>query len=170
MQHSQTNGSMKGQEERDMLFARLFGVTALAQSRLLFRSSPLANSSMPQCTAKEFQDAFEILLTLSEKKSFLKEPSFWTIVLCLRALNSSTVEWKDAMFTHVIENLFVQDKSWSPEKLAIVLVLQDLGVKADWKTLLSPTFKNEDMLSLSNLNTVAKILKVICHSTLRKLC
>lgn len=143
-----------------MLFARLFGVIALTQSGLLFRSTPLTNSSTPQSTFQEFQDAFEILLSLSTKKSFLKEPSFWAVVLCLRTLDSFTVEWKEATFSHVVEKLFVQDKSWSPEKVAVLLVLQNLNVKADWKTLLSPTFKNEDVLSLTNLNTLAKILKV----------
>ncbi|GJJ11974.1 hypothetical protein Clacol_006212 [Clathrus columnatus] len=161
MQHSHIHGAMKGQEERDMLFARLFGVTALAQSGLLFRSSPLANSSTPQCTLNEFINALEILLALSKKKSFLKEPSFWTIVLSLRILDSSAVEWKDTAFSHVIEKIFIEDKTWSPEKVAVLLILQNLNIKADWKTLLSPTFKNEDILSLYNLANLAKILKEV---------
>ena len=41
---SQTGGSLSGQEQRDMLFARLFGITALVRSGLLVRTAPLPSS------------------------------------------------------------------------------------------------------------------------------
>ncbi|KAF8522098.1 DNA polymerase phi-domain-containing protein [Hysterangium stoloniferum] len=158
-QASQIHGAMKGQEERDTLFARLFGITALIQSGLLFRSTPLATSSTSQCTLKDFQDSMDMLLGLQAKKSFLKEPSYWSLILALRALASSEVEWKKEALTWIAEKVFIEDKSWSPEKVGVTLVMQGLAVDVSWKALLSPTFKNGDVLISSNLNNLAKILK-----------
>jgi DNA polymerase phi len=159
-QASQIHGSMKGQEERDMLFSRLFGITSLTQSGILFRSTPLATSSTPPCTLKDFQDAMAMLLALPAKKSFLREPSYWTFILSLRALDSSDVEWKGEAWRWVTGIIFTEDKSWSPEKVGIALTMQDLGIDLDWKLLIGPTFKHGDILSPGNLNNLAKILKV----------
>ena len=153
---------MKGQEERDMLFARLFGITSLTQSGILFRSSPLATSSTPPCTLKDFQDAMAMLMALPTKKSFLKEPSYWTFILSLRALDSSKVEWKDQAWGWVTETVFNTERSWSPEKVSIALTMQDLGIDSDWRRLMGSTFKNGDILSPGNLSNLAKILKVKC--------
>lgn len=162
-QASQIHGSMKGQEERDMLFARLFGITSLTQSGILFRASPLATSSIPSCTLKDFQDAMEILLALPAKKSFLKEPSYWAYIQALRALDASRVEWKSEAWKWIAETIFIEDKTWSPEKVAIALSLQTLGIDLDWKTLIGRTFKNGDILLSGNLSNLAKILRVkIC--------
>lgn len=151
---------MKGQEERDVLFARLFGVVSLTQSGLLFRTTPLAMSSVPQCTFKDFQDAMEMLLALPSKKSFLKEPTYWAVILSLRALAVSKVDWKEVAWTWVIQKIFFEDRSWSPEKVGVVLTLQNIGLDKDWKTLLCPPFKNSATLSTANLATLAKVLRV----------
>lgn len=157
---------MKGQEERDMLFARLFGITSLTQSGILFRSTPLSTSSVLACTFQDFQAAMTILLALPLQKSFLREPSYWTFVLALRALDESTVEWKEEGWTWVVDTVFSEDKSWSPEKVGVALVLQNLGVKEDWKALLAPTIKNGDILSPGSLGNLAKIL-LVKHLVLR---
>ena len=151
---------MKGQEERDTLFARLFGITSLAQSGLLFRSTPLSNSSNPQCTLKDFQEAMEMLLALPSRKSFLKEPAYWTLILALKGLAKSEVAWKDEAWNWIVGKVFEEDKGWSPEKIGVAITLQTLGVEKDWKALLAPTFKNGDVLASSSLNTLAKILRV----------
>lgn len=151
---------MKGQEERDMLFARLFGITSLTQSGILFRSAPLSTSSTHPCSLKDFQDAMVILLALPAKKSFLKEPAYWAFLLALRALGASDVEWKNQAWKWVAQTVFTEDKSWSPEKVGITLCMQGLGVELDWKSLTSPMFKGEDILSPGNLSNLAKILKV----------
>jgi DNA polymerase phi len=159
-QASQIHGSMKGQEERDMLFARLFGITSLTRSGILFRSTPLSTSSLPACTMQNFKDAMTMLLALPSQKSFLREPSYWTFILALRALNASEVEWKDEALTWVTE-VFAEDKAWSPEKVGVALTMQGLGVEKDWKILLAPTFKNGDILSSGSLSNLAKILRVM---------
>ncbi|KAF8580676.1 hypothetical protein K439DRAFT_1393490 [Ramaria rubella] len=158
-QASQIHGSMKGQEERDMLFARLFGVTSLTQSGLLFRSTPLATSSNHPCTLKDFQDAMAMLLALPTKKSFLKEPSYWTLILAIRALAASEVEWKADAWTWVTQIVFIEDRSWFPEKVGVALSMQNLEIEANWQTLAAPTFRNGDILSSGNLGNLAKILK-----------
>ena len=159
-QSSQVHGSMKGQEERDMLFARLFGIASLTRSGILFPSGPLATSCIPASTIEDFQNAMTMLLALPSQKSFLREPSYWILILALRALDASGVEWKDEAWTWIMEKVLVEDKAWSPEKVGVVLTMQAVGVESDWKALLAPTFKKGDILSSGSLTNLAKILRV----------
>ncbi|KAH9929645.1 DNA polymerase phi-domain-containing protein [Amylocystis lapponica] len=115
MDSSKTQGSATGQEERDMLFARLFGLTL-----------------------SSYKEVLAELLALGEKKSWLRESAWWTIGLAV----------------DVLEN-----KIWTPEKVALVLKLQSLYPSRDWRKLLSPTFKQSEILSTGNLTALAKVLK-----------
>jgi DNA polymerase phi len=153
-QTSHIHGSLKGQEERDMLFARLFGITSLVQSGILFRSTT------PASTLQDFQSAMGIILALPAKKAFLREPAYWAFILSLHALGASHVEWKSEAWVWVAETVFTEDAAWSPEKVGVALSLQKLGVDLDWKEYTSPTFKSGDILSSGSLSTLAKILRV----------
>jgi len=51
---SKTQGSMTGQEERDVLFARLFGLTSVIQSGLLVRQRPLLASASTSVLSSNF--------------------------------------------------------------------------------------------------------------------
>ena len=160
---SKTQGSMTGQEERDVLFARLFGLTAVIQSGLLVRDAPLrtsASSSTAASSLATYQDVLAQLIALGEKKSWLRESVWWTIGLAVDALARSQVSWKDEAVEATINSLFTEHKLWTPEKIALALKLQNLYPSLDWRKLLSPTFKNPDLLSTANLPTLAKILKV----------
>ncbi|KIJ37708.1 hypothetical protein M422DRAFT_259809, partial [Sphaerobolus stellatus SS14] len=77
----------------------------------------------------------------------------------LRGLAQSEVDWKDEALDWIIEKVFSEDKSWSPEKVGTAITLQSLGLDKDWKALLSPIFKQGDLLASSSLNTLAKILR-----------
>ncbi|OBZ75369.1 DNA polymerase V, partial [Grifola frondosa] len=159
---SKTQGSMTGQEERDMLFARLFGITSVIQSGLLLRDAPLpssASSSTLASSLSSFTDVLSELLILGEKKSWLRESAWWTIGLAIDALATSQVSWKDDAIKATITALFVENKTWTPEKVALALKLQNLCPPQDWRKLLAPTFKSAEMLSTGNLTTLAKILK-----------
>lgn len=157
---SQTSGSMSGQEERDMLFARLFGLKSIVQSGLLTRTKPLRTSSNSPSSLKSFEAFLEELLTLGEKKSWLKESCWWTLISAAIALNNATVSWKkdaeDAVFTHI----YTRDKTWSPEKIAVTLKLQRLYPEQPWQTYVGTHFKTSDILSNSNLSIIGRILKV----------
>ncbi|KAG6821076.1 hypothetical protein H0H93_007235 [Arthromyces matolae] len=159
---SKTQGSMSGQEERDNLFARLFGLTSVIRSGLLIRSGSLvtsASSSAEVSSVSSFEEVIKELVALGEKKSWLRESAWWTVSLAVDALNDSTVPWKKEAPQAVIKQLFMDHDVWSPEKVALALKLQSLYPDQDWRSILSPAFKNPDLLHAGNLQTLARILK-----------
>ncbi|CAE6432345.1 unnamed protein product [Rhizoctonia solani] len=169
LEASVTSNSMKGQEIRDTLFARLFGLTAVIQSDLLFRTSRLTTSlsapnqlGSPASSLTAFQTAITELLNLGDKKSWLRESSWWSISLALKYLSSTQgLEWKDEAIEWSIETIYRGDqaKEWIPEKLALTLVFQDLAPNQPWKDILAPTFRNQVLVSSPNLPNIARILK-----------
>lgn len=160
---TKTQGSMTGQEERDVLFARLFGLTAVIQSGLLVRDTPLSTSASSQTAASNLSNYHEVLtqlLALGEKKSWLRESAGWTICLAIDALGASQVAWREAAFETTIQSVIVDTKAWSPEKIALTLKLQKYCPERDWAKLLGPTFKQAHVVHTSNYTTLARILKV----------
>ncbi|KAG7092382.1 hypothetical protein E1B28_008739 [Marasmius oreades] len=159
---TKAQGASTGQEERDILFARLFGFTSIIQSGLLVRLMPLATSPSSATQASSLSSYSELLsqlVSLGEKKSWLRESTWWSIGLAIDALNESRVEWKEEACQATVRILFLENKSWSPEKIALSLKIQKLGWHVNWRPLLSPTFKDRDLLNNSNLQTIALILK-----------
>ena len=157
--------AMSGQEERDNLFARLFGITAIIQSGLLVRTDPLTQSpsSAPDAsTLLAFKEIMDELHSIGEKKSWLRESVAWTLVLVLDALQSSTTPWKEDGFQYFLETVYEKDPLWSPEKVALTLKIQSAKPDIDWRKYTAPTFSNPELLSTSNLHALAQILKVCC--------
>ncbi|KAG7452647.1 uncharacterized protein BT62DRAFT_958631 [Guyanagaster necrorhizus] len=161
---TKTQKSMTGQEERDVLFARLFGITAVIQSGLFIRTDPLpesASSSTSASSLQSFKDIISELVSLGEKKSWLRESAWWTILLAFEALNSSSVAWKEEGFGYSIETTLGSNSQWTPEKVALMLKLQYLCPNRDWRKYTSPMFKTPDLLSTGNYHTLGQILKDI---------
>ncbi|KAG8748741.1 hypothetical protein FRC10_000132 [Ceratobasidium sp. 414] len=170
LEASVTSGSMKGQEVRDTLFARLFGLTAVIQSGLLFRSSHLPTSPTstdelgpPASSLAAYQTAISELINLGDKKSWLRESAFWAIVLAIKLLYSTSPEvgWKKEAVEWTLETVYTGDRAteWTSDKLALTLCLQELDPFRPWKDFLAPTFRNASVLSSSNLPVIARILK-----------
>lgn len=154
---------MTGQEERDVLFARLFGMTSIIQSGLLVRTKPLPTSQSSATLASSlsgYEQVLTELLVLGEKKAWLRESAWWAISLAADSLKTAQVSWKEEAVNTTVQHLFVENKVWSPEKIALTLKLQTSFEELGWRTLVSPTFKNSDLLSNANLHTIALILKV----------
>jgi DNA polymerase phi len=159
IQASQTKGSMSGQEERDMYFARLFGLASLVQSGLLFRTLSLSYNQEKQIATQNcFEKVIQELVTLSEKKSWLRESCWWSIGLAMERIQSSLVSWREEAATQALSQLF--KGAWTPEKVAIVLKLQPQYPDSDWSSILSTRFKGLEILSSKNLSTLGAILKV----------
>ncbi|KAG5652336.1 hypothetical protein H0H81_005357 [Sphagnurus paluster] len=159
---TKTAGSMTGQEERDVLFARLFGLTAVIQSGLVVRSGLLSTSASTATHASSlssYDETIKQLLALGEKKSWLRESAWWTIGLAVDSLQVSEVTWKKEAVDVTLNNLFVENKDWSPEKVALALKLQALHPAQDWRKFFAPSFKNPELLHASNLQNLARILK-----------
>ncbi|KAJ7740748.1 DNA polymerase phi-domain-containing protein [Mycena maculata] len=155
-------GSMTGQEERDVIFARLFGLTAIIQSGLIVRTKPLPFSASSETSASSvasFREAVSNLIALGEKKSWLRESAWWSLGLAIDALNASDVPWKAGALDATAECVFSENTAWSPEKVAITLKLQSINPDRNWRKLLCPTFKTPDLLASTNLLTLGRILK-----------
>ncbi|KIJ16738.1 hypothetical protein PAXINDRAFT_131583 [Paxillus involutus ATCC 200175] len=157
-------GSMTGQEERDVLFARLFGLTAVVQSGLLVRQKPLPSSSSsntPVSSLKTYKTVLAHLLEIGEAKSWLRESAWWTIGLAIDMAQSSSVSWKVEALSSTVEALYSKEKEslWSPEKIAVTLKLQPLTPNHDWDRTFAPVFKGHNIFSPLNLLPLGRILK-----------
>ncbi|KAG8686030.1 DNA-directed DNA polymerase, partial [Ceratobasidium sp. 395] len=172
LEASVTNGSMKGQEIRDTLFARLFGLTAVIQSGLLFRNSRLSTSlaspnelGPPASSLAAYQTAISELIKIGDEKSWLRESAWWAVVLAVQLLYSTQpeVEWKKKAIEWTLETVYAgaHAAEWTPDKIALTICLQELDSSQQWKDLLAPVFRNTWLLSSSNLPAIARILKEI---------
>ncbi|EKM83025.1 hypothetical protein AGABI1DRAFT_118424 [Agaricus bisporus var. burnettii JB137-S8] len=162
MDNSKTQGSMTGQEERDVLFARLFGLMSVIQSGLVVRTGSLnvsASSSSQISTLSSYTDVLAELVIIGEKKSWLRESAWFAVLLGVDVLHEANVEWKEEAVDATIRQIFVEYKIWSPEKIALALKMQSLFPEENWSAHFAPTFKNGDILSSTNLPMLARILK-----------
>lgn len=121
-----SKAGMDAREERDLLFARLMGLHALVRSGVLVRPGAASREG----TA--WQEVVGALVGLGNKKTWIREPSYWVVCEALKALLTSDAEFKDECVKWAVQRL-VNDarekaKGWGPEKVAIVLVLQSHGV------------------------------------------
>ena len=157
---SKTQGSMSGQEERDNLFARLFGITSIVHSGLIVRNGTLPTSSTSASSLESYELVVTTLIALGEKKSWLREGAWWTLASAIETLAKSEVGWKEQGVQLTLDSIYAKGTGWTPEKLALTLKLQALFPEEDWGPLLSSVFKNTDILSTQNLKVVANILKV----------
>ncbi|WVW80105.1 hypothetical protein I302_102078 [Kwoniella bestiolae CBS 10118] len=148
IRNSQYSKNMKGSDERDMMFARLFGLTSIIQSNSLYSSS---------ATIKDFEKVVDELVKLGEAKAWMRESAWWTLVGAVQGLLDSEVEWKDQALRNTVEKV-LSGKSWNQEKVALVLLLENVK-DIDWKTYLSPTFKYTSLLNSHNLVTLGRVLK-----------
>jgi DNA polymerase phi len=160
-EYTKGQNSATGQEERDLLFARLFGYTSIVQSGLLVDTKSLSSSASSNTEVSSlvsYQDVIEQLFALGNSKSWLRESAWWSIGLGVQSLEQSSVSWKEAALEWTISSIL--SKEWSPEKVALVLKLQTYHPDYPWDESLKPTFKTADLLATSSLSTLAQILRV----------
>ncbi|BGO89524.1 hypothetical protein NBRC10512_003985 [Rhodotorula toruloides] len=155
-----SKAGMDAREERDLLFARLMGLHALVRSGVLVRAEGKASNA-----GENWKEVVLALVSLANKKTWIREPAYWVVCDALRALLevSDAVAWKDETVQWAVQRLLgdarEKARGWSPEKVAIVLVLQSHGVDADYAALLAPTFPSGWLLARSSLSTLANALK-----------
>ncbi|GAA5900230.1 DNA-directed DNA polymerase [Sporobolomyces salmoneus] len=146
-------------EERDLLFAKLVGSHALIRSGILVRPTGSTSNG-----GESWKEVVQGLVTLGNKKSWIREPSYWVICQAIESLvQAEESEWKEETIKWTVQRL-VNDarekaKGWSPEKIAVVLTLQAHGVDTDFKSILSPTFPSGSLLSRSSLPSLGQALR-----------
>ena len=171
------SSNQTSQEERDLLFARLFGLTAIIHSGLLLRTHPpLPRSASAPSTPESCAAVLGALRALALVKSWLAEPAYWAIeraMDCLAAATEENVPWREEAIHNLVEEVFGEASSadggvpmsgniWTPEKIALALRAQRLwpGRKHEWRRLWAPTIKHGDVLHLANMTVLARILRV----------
>lgn len=100
-----------------MLFARLFGITAVINSGSLFTSA---------ATIEDFRVVTGELVNLGRKKGWLRESAWWTLILAVEGLLDAQVDWREEAVNEAIDKLYGREGEggWSSEKVALTLVLE----------------------------------------------
>lgn len=167
VESTKRQGSMSGLEERDVLFARLFGVTAVVRSGLLVRQTPLpgtasSTSDSPVSSLEAYEAVLRHLLELGEAKSWLRESAWWAIGLAIDGVQASSVPWKTQALDATIRAVYSKDEDsfWTQDRVAITLKLQPLMPNHQWVNTLAPVFKGHNIFASNNLSSLGKILKV----------
>ena len=180
------SSNQTGQEERDLLFARLFGLSAIIHSGLFLRTQPpLPRSTSAPSTPESCAAVLDALLALARVKSWLAEAAYWAIGGAMDRLAASAEEdvpWREEAVHNLCESVFGEDCSfegesrkigsiWTPEKIALALRAQRLWPEREhkWRRLWAPTLKHGNVLHVANLAPLAKILKV-CGPVLWMVC
>lgn len=109
--------SIQRQEVRDLLFARLFGLTAVVESGLLFR---------PSATLVDFQTAVGQLIAVGSQKSWLRESCWWAVLGAVNGLAANEVAWGADGIRWLAEFVFngEEGKEWTAEKVALAVKMQ----------------------------------------------
>jgi DNA polymerase phi len=175
---SRTTGNQTRQEERDLLFARLFGLASIVHSGLLIRTHPPLPQSTPSpSTPESCKTVLKALRTLAHAKSWLSEAAYCTIgsaLDLLAAAHDEDVSWREEVVRFLLEEEFGEtshpeeraaksEAVWSPEKIALALRVQRLWPEREheWRWVWEPTFKPKrgNIFHQTNLVTLARILK-----------
>lgn len=155
MSNSQVGAGVKGPEERDLLFARLFGMHAIVTSGVIFR---------PTSSLHDWRVAVEETLYLGDRKTWLRESASWVVQCATKQLLSmQDLEWR-AEGIQVVVNAFFSGNAtidWTPERAAMAVLLQRYDVDAPWDKITKPAFSSPNLLSSeANVVTLARILRV----------
>ncbi|KAF8274212.1 DNA polymerase phi-domain-containing protein [Lactarius quietus] len=171
-----TTGNQTGQEERDLLFARLFGLASIVHSGLLIRTHPpLPQSASLPSTSESCEDVLKALRTLAHSKSWLSEAVYCVVgsaLDLLAAARDEDVSWRENVVCVLLKEEFGETSPaegraiksgvvWTPEKIALGLRAQRLWPEREheWRWLWAPTFKRESIFHQANLVTLARILR-----------
>ncbi len=128
---SATTAGMRGSDERDLLFARLFGMHAVIASNLLFLDGDDSAGAWVTCV--------DALLALGQRKAWIRESAWYTLLRALESLGASGVAWTEEAVTYLVERVYkgappreaaaegqAESKGvpWTQEKVALTIVLQ----------------------------------------------
>ncbi|KAJ1647426.1 DNA-directed DNA polymerase [Coemansia asiatica] len=147
--HTEATNSMKGQEQRDMRFGRIFGLMALVQSGIVARKGT---------TSVEIRKIVMELASTGAKKSYLREIAYVTLASIVPEL--SKFDFRDeaiAMFVTVALDKGVIE---TPDELFLAMCLRKTYTDYNWHSAL-PHWHGKHMLSFKNANKLVPILSEI---------
>ncbi|ODV70552.1 DNA polymerase V [Hyphopichia burtonii NRRL Y-1933] len=151
---SETKASMKGKEERAVLFGRLFGLQVLVNSQLLFDDSVSSDILL-----KDFVNA---LIDLSGSKSWLRETAIFTLCQFIQLYLKTTTDSYD-LLKQILQRINDIGINFTTEGIAVYLSIpKDIrGELANRIQNPKSNWKNGDPFSKGNLPLLAKALKEV---------
>ncbi|KAJ3004845.1 DNA-directed DNA polymerase [Thoreauomyces humboldtii] len=150
---TQTEGA-KGQEEREVLFGRIFGIMAICQAGMLSR---------PTTTQADIDTIVTSLLKFASSKSYLRETCFRVLLTVVEETKGTALEKGvvDAIIPAVLVN-----EIENPEDLWFALAMQAAHPEYDWATVL-PSWKHSRVLHRKNQTQLIEILKQSTYASPR---
>ncbi|PWN37684.1 uncharacterized protein FA14DRAFT_130502 [Meira miltonrushii] len=150
--YSKPAQKIKGQEERDMLFARLFGLHALVRSEVLCDSS-VTNQ-------EDFQRIIRILHNISSGKHWLRESGTSVIVQAIEQLSKTNnpPSWKSNALKWLVE-IVCNDDRVTADSVALFMTLKQNSPESFASAQRLPRFANQELLSSANVPILARILR-----------
>ncbi|KAI8647210.1 DNA polymerase phi-domain-containing protein [Parasitella parasitica] len=147
-QYTERTGSMSGDETRDMLFGRLFGLMSIVAAGMLARSST---------TTQDIVRIVESLHEMAKCKSYLAEVCHHVVINTLPHLRNTEHQIE---VVEKIKELFLEGPIVNVDQLNLVLAIQQKLENVDLSAQLV-NLKSATILDAANLNILASILREI---------
>ncbi|GAA5816212.1 hypothetical protein MFLAVUS_009738 [Mucor flavus] len=151
-QYTERTGSMSGDETRDMLFGRLFGLMSVVASGMIARSST---------TSEDIIRIVESLHEMASAKSYLAEVCHHVVINILPYLKDTEHQ---AAVIEKVKELFFNGPITNVDQLNLVVGIQQQLENVDLSEQLS-NWKSQTILDAANLAHLANILKEIPTET-----
>ncbi|KAJ1030383.1 hypothetical protein NDA16_001292 [Ustilago loliicola] len=151
LKYSNPQVAASRQEQKDFMFAKLFGIMSLVQSNLLVQQT---------ASVADFKRSMQILIALSSDKPWMAESCAWVMVNAVAQLERDDVKlaWTKEAQTWMTQQIS-STKELSPEKLAIMLQLSHGAGSDFFQNVNLPSMRKEHPLSTANLPQLARVLK-----------
>ncbi|KAJ1729797.1 DNA-directed DNA polymerase [Coemansia biformis] len=143
---TESTRSMKGQEQRDMRFGRVFGMMALVQSGILTRKGT---------TAVEIRKMVMELAAIGSKKSYMREIAYTTLTAMVPVLGK--LDATDELVAMFVAVALDKGTIETPDELLLAMRLRRAYPGHDWSAAL-PHWQGGHMLNAKNSARVASIL------------
>ncbi|GAB5585522.1 DNA-directed DNA polymerase [Umbelopsis nana] len=147
-QYTERTGAMTGEEARDMMFGRIFGLRSIICSGILNR---------PTTTAQDFEQIFDDLYEIAQTKTYLSEVCHHVAISTLPII--ANLGYKDEVMETLVTK-FLSDGINTPDQLHLVLAITSIVPDYDVKELFA-SWKSPNVLDVANLPKIARILKEI---------
>ena len=147
---SKKNGSKSGQEERELLFARLFGFQAIIMSGMVKKG-----------TMEQIQILLENLVQVMKKKDYLKDATNFVILQLLKECQDHGEEISKMIITQYLKELNQE----SLELVEFYLKASEITTFDGWKSELKD-WKKGNVLHLKNKHLLTQVLVNSTYSTI----
>ncbi|KAJ1953055.1 DNA-directed DNA polymerase [Linderina pennispora] len=145
--HCAATSSMKGQEQRDMRFGRVFGIMALVQSGALARPA--------STTAADIKRIVVELTQIGAKKTYCREICYVTMASLVPVLAAH--EDRDSLIAQLVGIALNKGMVETPDELLLALRLRRAFPEFDWHTAF-PKWHGAHLLCRENMGKLASIL------------